>query len=121
MMIKTKMAFSKIELMNEAVLHLMKSDGVSLYKDRTPNVYEINSKKQVLYFHVKGSSMISFDCILFKKEVIWEDGKIKVLFEDIDGNEFYLGSSYIKSYIRVPSWCRKRFIPEELRGHEYDY
>ena len=58
-MIKTKMEFSKIKLMNEALFHLLKSDGVSLYKDRTPNVYEINSKKQVLYFHVKGSSIIS--------------------------------------------------------------
>ena len=115
------MEFSKINLMNDALFQLLNSDGVSLYKDRSPNVYEIQSKKQILYFHVKGSSMISFDSILFKKEVIWEYGKIKMLFEDIYGNEFYLGSSYIKSYIRVPSWCRKRFIPEELRGHEYDY
>lgn len=117
-----KLTFSKNKLMNDVLFEVMKREpGDPLYKDKIPNIYELQSDRQIVYFDIKGNPRATFECILFKKEVLGENNHIKILFEDIDGNEFYLSTSYIKSYIRVPIWCRKRHIPDYLKGHEYEY
>lgn len=111
---------TKSKMMNTVLFEAMKRDPGDLYKKNIPTIRDL-TKGQVVFFDIKGDPKSPFECLLFKKDYEWENSHIKILFEDIDGNEFYLGTSYIKSYIRQPVWAKSQPIPKYLKGHEYDY
>lgn len=112
---------TKSKLMNTVLFEVMKREpGDCLYKKTIPTSRDL-TKGPVVFFDIKGDPKSPFECILFKKDYEWENSHLKILFEDIDGNEFYLGSSYIKSYIRQPVWSKSQPIPKYLKGKEYNY
>lgn len=118
---KTTINFTKEELINEVLLEVLKRKNKRLYTKRMPNVFEINDPKQVVYFDMKGTTTVSFDNILIKKEVTYKGMFMRVLFEDLNGNEFYVGSAYVKSYIKLPVWSKKHSVPKKWKGCEYNY
>lgn len=112
---------TKSRMMNNILFEVMKRDpGDELYKNTIPTIRDLEEGSSV-FFDIKGDPKSPFECFLFRKDVFWENRHIKILFEDIDVNEFYLGASYIKSYIRQPVWAKSQPIPKYLKGKEYNY
>jgi len=104
---KIEYTYTKDQLMEDILYEVLKrKTRRRLYRDHMPTIADIETNKQIIYIDIKGGPDISFDCILFKKEVELMGRTFRVLFEDINGNEIYLDASYISLYIRFPIWSR---------------
>ena len=99
--------YYKNELLKDVLYEVIKRKRrTQLFRNRFPSISELETDRQIVYIDIKGGHNVSLDCILFKKEVQRIGTQVRVLFEDVDGNEFFLSTEYIKLYVRMPIWSK---------------